>query len=108
MKKRSLWIVSGIALATLAVVGLRLSAKRNTPPPAAISQAPAALELAASDVLTVRTESLALGLPVSGTLKSTQTAFVKARVAGELMDLVVREGDTAQAGQVIARIDPTE
>jgi RND family efflux transporter MFP subunit len=34
--------------------------------------------------------------------------MVKARVAGELMDLVVREGDEVKAGQVIARIDPTE
>lgn len=108
MKKRTLWIVLGIAVAALAVVAWRLSAKRNAAPAPALAQTPAALELAASDVLTVRTESLALGLPVSGTLKATQTAFVKARVAGELMDLVVREGDAVQAGQVIARIDPTE
>jgi RND family efflux transporter MFP subunit len=51
---------------------------------------------------------MVLGLPVSGTLKASQMAMVKARVAGELMDLVVREGDKVQAGQVIARIDPTE
>ena len=108
MKKRTLWIVSGVAVAALLLVGLRLSAKRNAAPAPAATQAPVALELAPSDVLTVRTETLALGLPVSGTLKATQTAFVKARVAGELMDLVVREGDAVQAGQVIARIDPTE
>jgi RND family efflux transporter MFP subunit len=51
---------------------------------------------------------MVLGLPVSGTLKASQSAMVKARVAGELMDLVVREGDEVKAGQVIARIDPTE
>lgn len=107
MKKRTLWIATGLALAVLAVVGIRLSAKRNTPA-VAISPVPAALELSPGDVLTVRTENLALGLPVSGTLRATQTALVKARVAGELMDLVVREGDAVQAGQVIARIDPTE
>jgi RND family efflux transporter MFP subunit len=33
---------------------------------------------------------------------------VKARVAGELQELNVREGDRVQAGQVIARIDPSE
>ena len=108
MKKRTLWIVSGVAVAALLVVGLRLSAKRNAAPDPAATQASVALELSPSDVLTVRTETLALGLPVSGTLKATQTAFVKARVAGELMDLAVREGDAVQAGQVIARIDPTE
>jgi len=108
MKKRTLWIVSGLALASLAVVGLRLSAKRNAPAAPVAALAPVALELSASDVLTVRTENMLLGLPVSGTLKATQSAFVKARVAGELMDLVVREGDAVQAGQVIARIDPLE
>jgi len=108
MKKRTLWIVSGVTAAALVLLGLRLLAQRQATPAPTASQAPAALELSSSDVLSVRTESLALGLPVSGTLKATQTAFVKARVAGELMDLVVREGDAVQAGQVIARIDPTE
>lgn len=110
MKKSSLWIVSGLAVAVLAVVGWRLSSPR-APQPAA-TQAPATpavvLELAASDVLTARTQTLPLGLPVSGTLKATQTALIKARVAGELMDLAVREGDAVRAGQVLARIDPTE
>ena len=49
-----------------------------------------------------------MGLPISGTLKASQTALIKARVVGELMDLVVREGDMVKAGQVIARIDPVE
>ena len=110
MKKSSLWIVSGLAIVTLALVGWRLSAQRG-PQPAAepASAVPAvALELAASDLVTARIQSLPLGLPVSGTLKATQTALVKARVAGELMDLVVREGDTVRVGQILARIDPTE
>jgi len=110
MKKSSLWIISGLAIAGLAVVGWRLSSPR-APQPAA-TQTPATpavvLELAASDVLTARTQILPLGLPVSGTLKATQTTLVKARVAGELMDLAVREGDAVRAGQVLARIDPTE
>jgi len=110
MKKSSLWIVSGLAIAGLAVVGWRLSSPR-APQPAATQAAatPAVvLELAASDVLTARTQTLPLGLPVSGTLKATEIALVKARVAGELMDLAVREGDAVRAGQVLARIDPTE
>jgi RND family efflux transporter MFP subunit len=51
---------------------------------------------------------MVMGLPVSGTLKASQSAMVKARMVGELMDLTVREGDLVKAGQVIARIDPTE
>ena len=109
MKKNRLLILAGLAAAAVVVTGWRLSARRNdttASPPVAVSAA--ALELAPGDVFIARTETLSLGLPVSGTLKATQTALVKARVAGELMDLVVREGDAVRAGQVIARIDPTE
>ncbi len=107
MKKNTLWILVGIAALAIAVIGWRLSARPQQAAPAA-SASTTTFELAAEDVLTTRTESLSLGLPVSGTLKATQTALVKARVAGELMDLQVREGDTVKAGQVLARIDPTE
>ena len=108
MKKRTLWIVGGLAIAAVAALGWRLSTQRTAPATSATPAPAAALELTAGDVITVRAQSLSLGLPVSGTLKATQTALVKARVAGELMDLVVREGDAVQAGQVLARIDPTE
>jgi RND family efflux transporter MFP subunit len=66
------------------------------------------LELAPSDMVVVQTLTLSQGLPVSGTLKAVNTAMVKARVVGELLDLRLREGDRVQQGQVVARIDPTE
>ena len=66
------------------------------------------LELAPSDIHTLRQLTLAQGLPVSGSLKATNSAMVKARVAGELMDFTLREGDRVAQGQVVARIDPTE
>ncbi len=110
MKKSTLWIVCGVTAAVLLAVGLGLRARSGAARPAgpAPSASAAVLELAASDVSPVRREALNLGLPVSGTLKATQTAVVKARVAGELQDLRVREGDRVQAGQVLAHIDPTE
>ena len=43
-----------------------------------------------------------------GALKAVDSAVVKARIAGELQDLRVREGDTVQAGQIIAKVEPTE
>lgn len=110
MKKSSLWMLSGLAVAGLALLGWRLSAPRAPQPnntQASAAQA-VALELGPADVLTARTQSLPLGLPLSGTLKASETALLKARVAGELLDLGVREGDAVKAGQVLARIDPTE
>jgi RND family efflux transporter MFP subunit len=68
----------------------------------------AALQLAPTDTVTAQSVVLSLGLPISGQTKAVSSAFVKARVAGELQDLQVREGDFVQAGQTIARVDSTE
>lgn len=68
----------------------------------------AVVELAATDVVRAEPRELQRGLPISGSLKAVNSAFVKARVAGELQGLSVREGDTVKAGQVIATVDATE
>ena len=110
MKKSTLWILSAVALAALLAGGARWASQRQA------SKAPAAptaavvpsIELATSDVFTARTQTLNLGIAVSGALKASESAIVKARVAGELQELSVREGDRVQAGQVIARIEPIE
>jgi RND family efflux transporter MFP subunit len=108
MKKSTLWILCGVAAVIVAAGGLRLAKNRAAAPAPAQPAAPTVLELATSDVVTAKTETMSLGLPVSGSLKATQTAIVKARVAGELQALTLREGDAVQAGQVVAQIDPTE
>ncbi len=110
MKKSTLWILSALALAALLAGGARWASQRQAAknpaaPPAAVVPS---IELAASDVFTARTQTLNLGIAVSGALKASESAIVKARVAGELQELSVREGDRVQAGQVIARIEPIE
>jgi RND family efflux transporter MFP subunit len=109
MKRSTLLLLSGVALAVLIAGGARWASQRQAAAPVATGTPVTNLiELGAGDVVPVTPMEMVLGLPVSGTLKASQMAMVKARVAGELMDLVVREGDKVQAGQVIARIDPTE
>ena len=101
------------ALVLLAIVGgvLRaVSARKAQQASVATAAAPAETEVTLNSAEVVRAASreLAQTLPVSGTLRAVDSAVVKARVAGELMGLTVREGDTVTAGQVIARIDPLE
>lgn len=72
------------------------------------NQTSLSIELTPSDVLSAQNTSMIQGLPISGTLKAVRSAWVKARVTGELMALEVREGDAVQAGQIIAKVDPTE
>ena len=109
MKKSTLWILSAVAVTVLLAAGARWSSQRAKAPPSppAAPSVPT-IELAQGDVFTAQTRTLTLGMPVSGALKASQSAFIKARVAGELMDLTVREGDRVQAGQVVARVEPTE
>jgi RND family efflux transporter MFP subunit len=66
------------------------------------------VELADSDVVRAQPRELTRGLPISGSLKAVNSAFVKARAPGELQGLTVREGDAVRAGQVLARIESTE
>ena len=106
------WVIISLVVATLAAGLLRaISAKRATQAAAAsVAAKPAqsTIELAQTDVTQVRMRALAQGLAISGALKAATSAFIKARVAGELQDLRVREGDFVKAGQVVAKVEPTE
>jgi len=112
MNRRALaWGAAALVVAVLAAGGLRALSARHAQQQAAAAAAPkaqAAIELAAGDVTQATQRELAQGLPISGALKAVNSASVKARVAGELQGLTVREGDAVQAGQVVARVDATE
>lgn len=112
MKRPLRWTLAVTLIAVVGVTGWRVAKSRQAQQQAAVQAQAArednAVELATSDVFTVRTTLLTQGLPVSGALRAVNSAVVKARVAGELQGLTVREGDFVQAGQVIARIDVAE
>ncbi len=110
MKNKTRWIIIAvIVLALTTGIWRALAAKRVQKEAAA---APAVvqshIELANSDVLTVNLRDITQGLAISGTVKALNYAVIKARVAGEVKEITVREGDAVVAGQVLARIDPTE
>jgi len=109
MTRRRTWIVVAVVLLALALLAGRVVMTRKAREAApAVAKAEAVVELATTDVLRAGKRELTTGVPVSGSLRAVNSAVVKARVAGELQGLAVREGDVVSAGQVIARIDPTE
>ena len=113
MKLRLKWIVIAAAVVALGAGGFNTWQTRKQQKLLIDAQQAAqkdrpSVQLAATDVVTVQTLLLSQGLPISGQTKAVNAAFVKARVAGELQDLQVREGDFVQAGQIIARVDSTE
>jgi RND family efflux transporter MFP subunit len=113
MKPAVKWTLLAVAAALVVAGGMRLMAARKAQATAAATVAAPAkaqtlVELAPTDVVTAQVREIAQGLPISGTLKAVNTALVKARVAGELQGLTVREGDVVKAGQVVARVDSSD
>ncbi len=112
MKSWMKWAIAALTIALLAagVVRALESRKAKQTAAAALAAQPvvSTIELAASDVTTVKTVKLSQGLAISGALKAVNSAIIKARVPGELQGLTVREGDLVKAGQVVARVDATE
>ena len=112
MKRWFKWGAAALIVVLLAIGVARALATRKAQQVALAEQiaqrAQTVLELSPADVLQASTRELVLSLAVSGPLKAVNTALVKARVAGELQGLTIREGELVQAGQVVARVEPTE
>lgn len=114
MKRRNL--VIGLVLAAVlgaVLVGRGMASRKqgSAAAPAAATAASApqqALELAPGDVAQAVKAPLTSTLTISGGIRAQQSAIVKAKVAGELKTLLVREGDSVKAGQPLGQIDATE
>lgn len=113
MKPWMKWALAGLVAALLVAGALRTLSARQARQTALEAQQAAqksqvSVALAANDLVQVKPLELQQSVLISGPIKAVNTALVKARVPGELRDLTVREGDSVRAGQVLARIDPTE
>ncbi|HEX6138806.1 MAG TPA: efflux RND transporter periplasmic adaptor subunit [Casimicrobiaceae bacterium] len=75
---------------------------------AAADRAAVTLQFVPADLTRVEYTPLARWLPVSGTLQPVRQAIVKAKVAGDIAGLTVREGEAVRAGQKIARIESAD
>ena len=104
---RTLKIVLFVGVtAALAAAGLAaVRGKRAEQKPAAV--APVA-EFLQDDLYIVEPRDLDRVLPLTGSLAPLTEATVKAKVAGELIAVTVREGESVRQGQVLAKIDLTE
>ena len=108
-KGRIVGIVIGLAIvvAIAAGIGLRMSKRASAETPGGASQ-PVTLEFTPGDVATVEPKSLTRWLPLSGSLQPVNQTTVKAKVSGEIRQVMVREGEAVKAGQVLARFDTSD
>ena len=110
MKRWQRWAIPIVAITVIGTLaaGAVVSKRSAGPAPATAVRAASALDLAAADVVVARTIELPRTLDVSGGLKAVNSAVIRARVAGEVKTLTVREGDQVRAGQVVGQLDTTE
>lgn len=115
MRKR--WLAAGVAIVAAAAVALgvltttpggRLAnlVAGKVAQPAAAASAP--LEFRTSEVVTPVRTTMPRRIEISGALVAPGTAIVRARTAGSVLALDLREGDRVARGQVMARIDVNE
>ena len=64
--------------------------------------------LSSADVHTVTTGLIEEGVAVSGNLRPIETVSVRARLEGDLTQLLVREGDVVRAGELMASFESSE
>jgi len=101
-------VVSLLAAGTLRTLSARKAKQQQIQAQQQAQQTQVSIDLQLTDLVSVQTMDLPLTVPVSGSVTALRSAWVKARVPGELQQVSVREGDRVRAGQVLGRVDPTE
>lgn len=110
LKRRSFWIILVTILLFAGVAGAMLKKRgqqQATSVPSA-AQAPSVLEFLPTDITQVKTGELRQLMPLSGSLRAVSQASVKAKVSGEVREVLVREGEAVQAGQVVIKMDTSD
>jgi membrane fusion protein, multidrug efflux system len=116
--RRKWWIGLLLVLLMTAVAGWVLQRRASapsapsTPSAPKTSPSPATVDvpvrLADSDLLSAGVQTLTQILPISGSIQAQRTAFIKARQAGEIRQVLVREGDAVKVGQLLVSQDSEE
>jgi RND family efflux transporter MFP subunit len=109
-RSRRYWLAKRwLALLLLLAAAGAFLLLRHKAPASAVAKTtvavPAPVELSAADVATVETRALSRVLPLSGSLSPLLQTTLKSKVAGEVLELAVREGQTVKKGELLARID---
>ena len=67
-----------------------------------------AITLASGDIARVRRSTIEEGIAITGDLNPIATVEVRARIEGDLVGVLVREGQRVREGQLLARLESSE
>jgi HlyD family secretion protein len=95
MSRRALWWTAGGVLVGIAIAVTLIIVGRSAPSPPAVA------------TTTVSRGNVTLQVSASGTVQAASTRGLSFSMAGTVTEVDVKAGDAVKAGQVLARIDPT-
>ncbi|MBV8658907.1 MAG: efflux RND transporter periplasmic adaptor subunit [Burkholderiales bacterium] len=102
MSRKKITLIGAVLAA--GAVGLIVSRPSAAPQPSKAAT-PAAIELAASDVVTVTRGPIDQPIPLSGSLTPIRQSVLNAQVEAVVAEVFVRPGQVVKAGQLLARLD---
>ena len=111
LKRRGFWLVVTIIVVIAVVIVKKKSTDTSGPASAkgqALNVAPQVLEFLPGDLVAVSFGEIQKTLSLSGALRAVNQAVVKAKLAGEVREVLVREGEAVQAGQVLVKMDTAD
>ncbi len=106
--RRALVVLAIVAAASAALFAARPWVKAPGTSAKAASGPPVPLQFGEGDLAYLTPAAMSRWLPISGTLTPVHQATVKAKVPGDVREVLVREGEAVRAGQVLARIDTAD
>jgi len=83
-------------------------AKPAAPAQAPVAAIPPTLEFLPQEVVTAAPVEIRQTLALSGSLRAVDMATIKARVSADVRQVLVREGESVRAGQIVVVTDGTE
>ena len=101
-------VLIGVAVVVLLVVAVVVKKQRPAADGEGKQAQSAVLEFLPTDIAEVARGDLRKILPVSGSLLAVKKAVIKARVSGDVKQVLVREGEAVKAGQILIRMDDVE
>jgi membrane fusion protein, multidrug efflux system len=102
------WLIPLVLIGFLVAGGaawMMKSQTKNNEAEAKPTEKPLVMELASRDIATVVSKELRSNLSLSGTLTPLNQTTVKSKVAAEVRQITVQEGDKVTRGQIIAQLD---
>lgn len=100
--KRSLFLLTLLALAVPAAIGV-IDSAQSSPAPAQAQQQ--TIVIPSSETNTSQTQASTTMISALGTIEANQVAQASFLVSGTVAEVLVESGDTVNAGDVIARLD---